>query len=172
LTFSFDFHGIHFAVLNTDAVGNDAKAPVVWLADDLKQAKERGARHFFVFGHRPAYTYKYSLSVPDAGLDIYPDNQKAFWDLMEKYKATYSCGHEHIFNAMQPRAATGGKAWQVLAGSGGAPFDAKPGESANPLDRTYAWALVTIYGSGRVQVDVLGFDDTLGETKLIKSWDM
>ena len=31
LSYSFDFKGSHFAVINTDPVGNDATAPVLWL---------------------------------------------------------------------------------------------------------------------------------------------
>ena len=42
LSYSFDFHGSHFVVINTDPVGKDAHAPVNWLASDLQAAP--GAR--------------------------------------------------------------------------------------------------------------------------------
>jgi hypothetical protein len=35
LSYSFDFHGSHFAIVNTDPVGKDAHAPAAWLSDDL-----------------------------------------------------------------------------------------------------------------------------------------
>ena len=45
LSYSFDFHGSHFAIINTDPVGNDSHAPVNWLAGDLDAAKKRGVKH-------------------------------------------------------------------------------------------------------------------------------
>jgi len=173
LSYSFDFQGSHFVVINTDPVGNDAHAPVAWLATDLAAAKTRGARHIFVFGHKPAFTYYYAVGLPSApsGLDNDPAGRDAFWDLIESYGAVYFCGHEHIFNLIQPRALTGGKAWQVIVGSGGSPFDALPTDvTTNPqTDRTYAWATVTIYKSGKVRIKALGFDDQFGPTHLIKT---
>lgn len=172
LSYSFDFKGLHFAVINTDAVGNDGHAPVAWLAKDLAAAAGRGARQFFIFGHRPAYTYRYSPSAEIVGLDLFPDNQRAFWDLVERYGATYFCGHEHIFNVMQPTTAVGGKSWQVLVGSGGSPFEAGKGVSGNPLDRFYAWAEVSIYAGGKTHIDVYGFDENFGETRRLSTMDL
>lgn len=172
LTFSFDFRGLHFVVLNTDAVGNDGKAPVSWLEDDLAKAARRGVTAYFIFGHRPAYTYRYKPAAAIVGMDLFPDNQKKLWDLVEKYRAVYFCGHEHIFNLMQPRKSEGGKAWQILVGSGGSPFDAGKGETDNPLDRFYAWAEVSVYTSGRLHLKVHGFDDSFGATKVVAELDL
>jgi hypothetical protein len=177
LSYSFDVGGSHFAIVNTDAVGFDSHAPVGWLAADLAAAQVRGAQHFFVFGHKPAYTYYYAgyAGAPTAtaaatkwsGLDTNPDNQKTFWDLIEQYGATYFSGHEHIFNAQQPRASTGGTAWQVLVGSGGSPFDASNASQTGllPTDRTYAYANVRVFQSGKVVIDAYGFSDTYGPTQ-------
>ncbi len=179
LSYSFDVGSSHFAVVNTDAVGFDSHAPVGWLATDLAAAQARGATHFFVFGHKPAYTYYYAgyAGAPTAtnpatkwsGLDTFPDNQKAFWDLIEQYGATYFSGHEHIFNAQQPRAATGGSAWQVLVGSGGSPFDAGNPSQAGllPTDRMYAYANVRVFQSGKVVIDAYGFSDAYGPTQKV-----
>ena len=173
LSYSFDFQGSHFVVINTDPVGRDAHAPVAWLAGDLAAAKARGAQHVFVFGHKPAFTYYYAAGLPAApsGLDNDLVSRDAFWDLIETYGATYFCGHEHIFNLTQPRLATGGKAWQVLVGSGGSPFDATPTDvTVNPAtDRTYAWATVSIHRSGKVRIKALGFSDQFGPTHLLES---
>lgn len=175
LSFSFDFRGSHFAIINTDPVGYDGHAPVNWLAADLAAAQARGARHFFVFGHKPAYTYYYGAGTPlpdsPAGLDKDLVSRDAFWDVIEQYGATYFCGHEHVFNMVQPRAAKGGKAWQVLVGSGGSPFEAAPTDATiNPAtDRAYAWATVKIYKSGTVKIKAYGFDDHYGPTRVIQS---
>lgn len=174
LSYSFDFGNSHFAVINTDPVGADAHAPSNWLAKDLGDAVARGQKHLFVFGHKPAYTYYYGTNLPVApsGLDNFIPARDAFWDVIEQYGATYFCGHEHIFNLSQPRAATGGKAWQVLVGSGGSPFeDADPATpTVNPsTDRDYAWATVKIYQSGLVKITAYGFDDHFGKTTTIGS---
>jgi hypothetical protein len=170
LSYSFDIGDSHFAVINTDPVGKDGKAPVGWLASDLGTASSRGARHFFVFGHKPAYTYYFGTNTPPnpgvAGLDKFTADRDAFWALIEQYGATYFCGHEHIFNMVQPK----GGAWQVLVGSGGSPFDAKPGEVtlAPATDRSYAWVTVRIHKSGKVRLTAYGFSDTYGPTQVLK----
>ena len=87
-------------------------------------------------------------------------------DQIERFDATYFCGHEHEFNMVQPHGA----AWQVLVGSGGSPWDAQPGEvTKNPAsDRSYAWATVAIHQSGKVDIDAYGFDEKFGPTKRYK----
>jgi hypothetical protein len=176
LSYSFDFNGSHFVVINTDPVGHDAHAPVNWLSDDLAAAQARGMKHMFVFGHKPAYTYYFGSDPtapnPDhpAGLDNDPSARDAFWNVIELYGATYFCGHEHIYHMSQPTKDQGGKAWQVLVGSGGSPFEAAPTDpTISPkTDRDYAWATVRVHRSGRVAIAVYGFDDQFGPTKLLQ----
>ena len=172
LSYSFDAKGLHFVVINTDPVGNDAHAPANWLAADLAAAKARGVKNIFVFGHKPLATYKYNDKVAAGGVDVNADNASAVWDVIEKYNATYFCGHEHIYHAMQPAKDKGGKAWEVIVGSGGSPFDAKPGDSQNPNDRKYAWVKVSVYASGKVHADAYAFDENMGSTSAIESWDL
>src|ERR1700682_4518492 len=76
--------------------------------------------------HKPAYSYFYpladgTLSTKPSGLDAVSDlaGRDAFWSIIEQYDASYFCGHEHIYDVRQPRAASGGHAWQVIVGSGG-----------------------------------------------------
>jgi len=169
LSYSFDVTDSHFAVVNTDPVGNDGVAPAKWLASDMESARARGAKHFFVFGHKPAFTYVYSAKVKKSeavGLDKSPAQRDTFWNTIEQYGATYFCGHEHMFNLMQPRGA----AWQVLVGTGGSPWDAKPGEKTlHPTsDRAYAWASVAVHKSGKVDITAYGFSDTFGATRVIQ----
>jgi len=179
LSYSFDFKGSHFVVINTDPVGKDATAPTTWLARDMAAAQARGNTHFFVFGHKPAYTYAYlaNTATAAAGLDAAPGSvalRDAFWDVIEQYGATYFCGHEHILNLMQPRrgnAARPGTAYQVLVGSGGSPFDAKVNVvTKNPAtDRSYAWATVNVHQSGKVDINAYAFDNAYGPTQLVQS---
>jgi 3',5'-cyclic AMP phosphodiesterase CpdA len=126
LTCSFDVGTTHFAVVNTDPVGNDAHAPAAWLAADFAAARAAGAKRFFVFGHKPAFSYFYALAsgVPTTklnGLDAVADlsGRDAFWKVIEDHGATYFCGHEHIYDVSQPR----GRAYQVIVDSGGSPFE-------------------------------------------------
>jgi hypothetical protein len=167
LSFSFDVGTSHFAVVNTDPVGHDAHAPAAWLAADLAAAKAAGARSFFVFGHKPAWSYFYPLAsgVPTTktnGLDSVADlsGRDAFWSLIEQYGAAYFCGHEHIFHAAQPA----GRAWQVIVGSGGSPFES---DAVAAIDRTYAYAVVKVFASGRARAKVYGFSEALGTTRVL-----
>jgi hypothetical protein len=173
LSFSFDVGNSHFAVINTDPAGNDTTAPVNWLQADLAAAYSHGAQHFFVFGHKPAFTYAYPGGSA-SGLDTNPagtGNRDAFWSVIENYGATYFCGHEHIYNISRPVKSNGqvSTAYQVLVGSGGSGFDnSKPLNGSQPVtDRFYAWANVRIFQSGKVEIDGFGFSDTYGPTKLL-----
>ena len=172
LSFSFDFHGMHFAAINTDAVGQDSHAPTHWLESDLAAAKARGNRHFFVFGHKMAFTYQIGTKTSAGGLDAFPPSRDAFWEIIRHYQAIYFTSHEHVYHTMQPEGPGADHPWQVLAGSSGAPFEAKPGQSNNPNDRKYAWTLNRVYRSGRVTMEAYGFDEHYGPTGLIERIDL
>jgi hypothetical protein len=156
-------------------VGNDAHAPVGFLAADLAAAAGRNVKNIFIFGHKPAYTYYYgagnSAPLPTApsGLDNDTTARDAFWKIIQQYGAVYFCGHEHIFHISHPHGPLGDTAWQVLVGSGGSPFEAKPTDTTvNPqTDRDYAWVTVNIQQSGRVTMTAYGFDDHYGTTKVL-----
>jgi len=181
LSYSFDINTaaglLHFVVINTDAVGFDSHAPVGWLASDLAAAKTNGAVKYFVFGHKPAFTYNYLMSgtVAAAGLDNDLPARNAFWKLIAQYNATYFSGHEHTTKVDQHVDPTGtfphANPWQVLVGSGGSPFDPKITDvTVSPsTDRNYAWATVRIHQSGAVSLDLYAFSDTFGPTYDIQS---
>jgi hypothetical protein len=172
LSFSFDVGKMHFAIINTSAYKDDARAPVYWLQEDLSRAKARGDRNFFVFGHKMASTYHFDDKVKASGLDQYPNNANAFWKLIQEYDATYFCAHEHLYHAMQPGGSGAGRSWQIICGGAGAPFDAKPGESSNPDDRDFAWVLVKVHAHGRVEMDAYGFDEHFGPTHLLQTIEL
>jgi hypothetical protein len=172
LGYSFDYKNQHFVVINTDPVGAETSAPAQWLAADLAAARSRnGIQKIFVFGHKPAYTYDYlgGMRVTGAGLDATPATtvkRDAFWSVIEQYKATYFCGHEHIYNISQPK----GGAYQVLVGAGGSPFDdsaTNNGATVRPAtDRSYSWATVKVHSDGGVDILGYGFDEHFGPTQL------
>jgi hypothetical protein len=187
LTFSFDIPTsnnmlLHFVVVNTDAVGWDSHVPNGWLASDFAAAKARAdlagkTAKYFVFGHKPAFTYNYQASgaLAAGGLDastvtvgtaVTTPNRDAFWKTIAQYNATYFCGHEHTYNVAQfadPTNTFTGAPYQVLVGSGGSPFDPKQGSATkSPTDRYYAWATVSVHQSGAVTMDTYGFSDTFG----------
>jgi len=188
LSFSFDFRGVHFVVINTDPSGTpgvapapgtwfDAHAPTKWLEADLTAAAGRGVVRSFVFGHKPAFTYDYlvhTLGVPPpvapAGLDNDLPARDAFWDVIAAHRATYICGHEHIFHISLNDSMHNGSAYQILVGSGGSPFEVGPGiATVNPdTDRDYAWATVKVYRSGKVKLTAYGFDEHYGPTHVIQ----
>ena len=102
-------------------------------------------------------------------------NNKEFWKVIEDNNATYFCGHEHIFNVSQPTIKSGGKAYQVMVGSGGSPFDDNKTPKNDPdyeLKHTYAWANVSVRASGKVHIDFKGFDENYGPTKTIGQLDI
>jgi hypothetical protein len=180
---------LHFAVINTDPSGSDATAPSDWLAGDLAAAAARGSAagaivKYFVFGHKPAFTYDYTVGGSVAygasnpgpgGLD---DNtivgaadtyRNLFWAVIAQYNATYFSGHEHIPNVQRfadPTGVSKNTPFQVIVGSGGSPFDDKepsPGTEpvkVAPTDRYYGWALVSVHQSGNVTLSMTGFPDT------------
>jgi hypothetical protein len=158
LSYSFDILAqpgllLHFVVINTDPSGADSTAPADWLASDLATAQGRGAAKFFVFGHKPAFTYNYAAATGGSvlppltntpgpgGLDAnyttvgtcpactYTEPYRdAFWSVIAHYGATYFSGHEHTVNVSQHADPTGtyqGTPYQVIVGSGGSPFDDK-----------------------------------------------
>jgi hypothetical protein len=150
LSYSFDIQAsptllLHFAVINTDPSGADGTAPADWLATDFANAQARGVAKYFVFGHKPAFTYDYNnhggggvnavpfnddptSDVAYSGLDANTNIalRNAFWKVIAQYGATYFSGHEHVPNVQQFADQTGtysNKPYQVIVGSGGSPFD-------------------------------------------------
>lgn len=154
---------LHFVVINTDAPGADATAPTDWLAQDLQAAKERAAAahatpRYFVFGHKPAFTYAYNLvnsagaqqPVAAGGLDANtatdPVSQLttdgttlrnlqgryhyAFWAVIAHYNATYFCGHEHILHVAKIPDPTGN--------STNVPYQVLVGAGGSPFEDTLA----------------------------------
>ncbi len=158
LTYSFNFNGDHFIVLNTDPVGKNNQVPYKWLAGDIQAARANNARHIFAFGHKPAYS---SPLTPKGGLDA--DATLPQRDSLWKYLEDNNCeamfsAHEHLWDSIHPHA---GKTWQVIAGNGGSrvePVWVGTGK------QYYGYTLVNLYTDKKVNVMGLGRNTTQSTT--------
>jgi hypothetical protein len=147
LTYSFDFGGDHYVIFNTDAVDRESRIPYHWLDKDLKKAREEGARHIFLFGHKPAWANRFD---DESGLNDFPANRDSAWSIMEKYNADiYFCSHFHLWDTVHPRVF-GGKTWQVVCGNAGAPC---PKAWTNPY---YGFTIVRVYS--KIDITSMGRD--------------
>lgn len=145
LTYSFDFGGDHYVIFSTDAVDRESRIPYHWLEKDLNQARANGARHIFLFGHKPAWPLPFG---DEAGLDELPANRDSAWAAMERYNAdAYFCSHFHLWDTVHPHQ---GKTWQVVCGNAGAPC---PKEWIGPY---YGYTLVKVYS--KVDITSMGRD--------------
>lgn len=121
LVYSFDQDNAHFVIIDTDIYKNSHRLGNVqleWLEDDLKKSDKEIK---FVFGHKPAYPYKYHMRD---SLDKYPAERDGLWDMFRQYKvAIYFCGHEHLYNSSMHEGVR-----QVVTGGAGARFHDTPEE--------------------------------------------
>jgi len=144
LTYSFNFGGDHFVIFSSDAVSRESRIPFHWLDKDLKQARNDGARHIFLFAHKPAWKTRYGT---EAGLDEFPANRDSAWAVMEKYNAdVYFCSHFHLWDSIHK-----GKTWQIVCGNAGAPC---PEDWIGPY---YGFTVVRVH-SQKVDITSMGRD--------------
>jgi hypothetical protein len=150
LSYSFNFGGDHFIVLNTDPVGADGTVSYKWLANDIQTARANNARHIFAFGHKPAYS---SPLTPAGGLDAAATLAKrdSLWKYLEDYNAeAMFSAHEHLFDTINPHK---GSTWQVVAGNGGSRVEPVWKGAGKQY---YGYTLVNLYSDRKVNVMGLG----------------
>ena len=147
LTYSFDHKGSHFVILNTDPVGRDWRVPTNWINNDIKTASTNGAKHIFVFGHKPAYA---TVLNPTDGLVTYPAQRDIYWNILEtNHSEAMFAAHNHLWEKQQPHV---GKTWQIIAGNGGSSLTSG---TPNPY---FGYTLVSVYVEGNVIVESYGRD--------------
>lgn len=147
LTYSFDYKGSHFVILNTDPVGRDSRVPNNWISMDITSAHTNGAKHIFVFGHKPAYA---STIKPTDGLVAYAYQRNVFWNTLEgNHSEAMFAAHNHLWEKQQPHA---NKTWQIIAGNGGSSLESG---TAHPY---FGYTLVKVYVEGSVTVESYGRD--------------
>jgi hypothetical protein len=158
LTYSFDYKGTHFVILNTDPVGKDWSVPKAWVAKDLDTAKSRFAKHIFAIGHKPAHSYPKNLYSPvetkEDGLGkLYPADRDEFWSSLVRNKAeAMFASHNHVYyRAKGPN----GNTWQVIAGNGGSSLDKVVDQSKN---NAFGYTVVNVLKNNRVTIASYGRD--------------
>lgn len=115
MSYSFDYGGDHFVIMSTDAVARESRAPWHWLKKDLEDA--HGARHIFLFSHKPPFKSHYE---GEAGLDENKACRDSMWAVVEKYNSdVYFASHYHLWDTVQPHK---GKTLLVICGNAGAPM--------------------------------------------------
>ena len=145
LTYSFDFGGDHFVVFNTDPVDRENRLPWHWLENDLRAAREDGARHIFLFGHKPPFPVHFES---ESGLELCPANRDSLWSVIERYNCdAYFGSHYHLWDTLQIHK---GKTWEIVCGNAGAPVD------KDWLPSYYGYTLVNVYD--KVDVTSMGHD--------------
>ncbi len=138
LTYSFDYKGTHFVMVNTDATGQTTSVPAKWIAKDLAAAHAAGAQHIFVLAHQPAFSY--NGSTGDA---IGAATRDQLWAAMQASHAeAMFSAHNHIYRRLRPSA---GKSWMVIAGNGGSSLANDVG-----ADRNFGFTIVTVMKIGKV----------------------
>jgi len=153
LTYSFDYRGTHFVLLNTDPTGYDWRVPAKWVATDVSAARAAGARHVFAIGHKPAYAYP---TTPTDGLSFYPTERDAFWTaLLSGQAEAMLSAHDHVYWRTRPAA---GKTWQIIAGNGGSLLEPTIDASITPPGKYYGFTVVTVTKGGTVYAKSYGRD--------------
>jgi hypothetical protein len=113
LTYSFGYNNAFF--IGLDEFVNPIKVNQAWLDNELMSNTRA---HVFVYGHDPAFRVTHTDSLAS-----YPLARDAFWDSLGKAGVKiYFCGHDHYYNRAHVKDRAGNIIYQVLPGSGGAPF--------------------------------------------------
>ena len=113
LTYSFSHHNAFF--VGVDEYVKPLQVNQAWLDTELQANKQP---HIFVYGHNPAFSVTHADSLASS-----PQNRDTFWDSLGKAGVKiYFCGHDHYYNRAHIKDRTGNSIYQVLSGSGGAPF--------------------------------------------------
>jgi len=112
--FSFDYAGVHFAMLTSEELGDEGLivgAQRTWLENDLATTSSEMK---FVVVHRPLYPIAH---IDDSYKDLPEAERNSIQALYEQENVTLLItGHDHCFNRLTFNGIT-----QVIAGGGGAP---------------------------------------------------
>lgn len=154
LTYSFDVDDVHFVTVNTDPVSADWHAPTAWITADLAAARARGAKHLYVFGHKPGYAYP---TVPTDGLSKDIAARDQFWSALTTngVEAMFSA-HNHVFWRAVP--VTGTRTYQVIAGNGGSKLETTIDPTVPATGKYFGFVVATVRNDGRTYVKGYGRD--------------
>lgn len=98
--YSFDYNNAHFIVLNTNDYKNKdkkalGKAQLKWLENDVKQAREKGAKWVILSYHKPLFSKSYHSLQDEDVQNVRAD----FMQLIDKLDIDLALqGHDHVFS--------------------------------------------------------------------------
>jgi hypothetical protein len=126
------------------------------LAGDLSAAAGRAAQanetvKYFVFGHKPAFTYDYT-NAGGGGVNSNPYNDDPSTEIAYSgldANTTTANNNQALRNAF----------WKVIAQYGATYFSGQEPNFNSPYDRYYAWGWVQVYQNGTVSLTMTGFAD-------------
>ena len=160
LSYSFDLAGSHFVVINTDPVGNDAHAPVQFLASRPgRGCQSRDEEHSSSSGtspHSPTTTGRTRRCRLPVRLDNDTVARDQFWTVIQQYGAVYFCGTStsSTSRSRMGRAVTQrGRCWWVPA--------ARRSKRSRPIDHQPADRSRLRVGHGERPAERTGHDDGL-----------
>ena len=117
LTYSFFYKNAFFVGLDEYIKPYRVNQP--WLDDQLMKNIQP---HAFVYGHAPAFRVGHTDSLAS-----YPGERDVFWNSLGNAGVRlYFSGHDHLYNRAHVNDLAGHTIYQVLAGSGGVPFNEWP----------------------------------------------
>ena len=100
------------------------RVDLIGLEAALKEAKERGAKHLFVFAHEMAFTC--GMHPDSDNMAAYPTDRDKFLEILRTYDCRYFfAGHDHLYDWMEIKNWRWPKTYalnQLVAGTAGAPF--------------------------------------------------
>lgn len=158
LSYSFDYKGSHFVLLDSDPTGRGWSVPTKWIASDVYQARQRGARHIFAIAHKPAYGYPPSQYNPPNALGddlgrVLPGLRDEFWhSLVDNHAEAMFAAHDHLYSRTH---GAFGQTWQVIAGNGGSRLESVHDQASINF---YGYTVVRVEGEKRVVLTSYGRD--------------
>lgn len=196
--YSFDWGNSHFVFINTDywiafpkrrffqkseklgfykkgnPPGRIMDKQIEWIEADLKEAKSKGSKHIFVFGHHPIFpisdkeALEYSKHVTDKLKKDIKERRKRLWAIFAKYKVDAAFfGHEHNYS----RAFIKGT-WQIITGGAGAPLHSGPNKDlpwaryVKILKKRYHYCVITVQNDG-ISIEVYALKGNMKDFELI-----
>ena len=160
LSYSFDWKGTHFVLLDTDPQARDWTVPTQWVATDVAAAHAAGAKHIIAISHKPAYGWSGAPTDSLLGKGTLPTAfylglRDQLWNTLEtnQTEALFSA-HNHLWSKFQPTNHT----WQIIAGNGGSQLEATVANGAAGIPAYYGYTVVNVSAAGPVTIKSMGRD--------------
>ena len=160
LSYSFDWKGTHFVLLDTDPQGRDWTVPTQWVTGDVAAARAAGAKHIVAISHKPAYGWSGAPADSLLGKGAQPATlylglRDQLWSALEsnQTEALFSA-HNHLWTKFQPTNHT----WQIIAGNGGSALEATVADGSAGIPAYYGFTVVNVSANGPIVVKSMGRD--------------